>query len=124
MLPGRYQFTVYGTNFRWLRGSVEVVAGETVTVRGTLRPAVRVGLRFHMPKDEDGSSFEVRDAAGGLVIDTELEEGVGHADLWPFLDRGTFFVTASGASGRRYTTRFVVESLERRDESLIDIRVR
>src|SRR5690606_16598217 len=26
MLPGRYRFTVYGKNFRWLRGSVEVVA--------------------------------------------------------------------------------------------------
>src|SRR5690606_9404424 len=84
MLPGRYRFTVYGKNFRWLRGSVEVVAGETLTVRGTLRPAVRVGLRFHRPKGEDGSSFDVRDATGELVIDTELGKGVGHTDLWPF----------------------------------------
>ncbi|MFY9342036.1 MAG: hypothetical protein WAT39_06085, partial [Planctomycetota bacterium] len=56
------------------------------------------------------------------VFATELDHDTAHEDQWPFLDRGTFHVEATGASGRRYATRFTVDSLERRREP-IDVRV-
>lgn len=122
-VPGSYEVTVYGDGFRWLRWrKVEVRPGETTTLRGTLRAAVKTGLRFHMPAGEDGATFEVRDARGELADEVELEAGVASEDWWPHLDRGRFTVTATGTSGRKYATEFTIETLERR-ETLINIRV-
>ncbi len=114
ILPGRYRAKVYGTGFRWLDHEIEVVAGQTATIRGTLRPAARFGLRLHMPADEITATFVIRDAAGNRVFDTELDRGTAFEDNWPFLDRGTFDVEATGKSGRLYRARFTVETLERR----------
>ncbi|MBK8975911.1 MAG: carboxypeptidase regulatory-like domain-containing protein [Planctomycetes bacterium] len=119
-LPGSYDVTVYGTGFRWVRERVRIVAGDTETIRATLRPAVRVALRFHMPPGENGASFVVRDARGETAFDLELDAGLEFEEQWPFLDVGTFDVEATGASGRRYRFRFPVDSLER-SEDRIDV---
>lgn len=111
LLPGRYTATVFGTGFRWLTEEIEVRAGETTTLRGTLRPAVRVGIRLFMPPGETRASFAIRDARGALAFDADLD-GVASEDWWPFFDRGTFHVEATGGTGRRYATRFAVDSLE------------
>ncbi|MBI5850963.1 MAG: carboxypeptidase regulatory-like domain-containing protein [Planctomycetes bacterium] len=111
LVPGRYTATVYGTGFRWLTEAIEIRAGETTALRGTLRPAVRVGIRLHMPSGETRASFLIRDARDVLAFDAELD-GVASEDWWPFFDRGTFHVEATGGTGRRYATRFAVDSLE------------
>lgn len=113
-LPGRYRATVYGTGFRWLVQEVEVVAGRTTKIEGTLRPAARFGLRLHRPAGESAVTFVVRDAAGSDVFNTELDPGSAFEDSWPFLDRGVFEVEATGKSGRLYRARFTVDTLERR----------
>lgn len=113
VLPGRYRAKVYGTGFRWLDHEVEVIAGQTATLRGTLRPAARFGLRLHKPAGELTATFVIRDAAGSRVFDTELDRGTAFEDNWPFLDRGTFEVEATGQSGRLYRARFTVDTLER-----------
>lgn len=111
LLPGRYRATVFGTGFRWLEEPIEIFVGETTRLRGTLRAAVRVGIRLVMPKDERRASFTIRDARGAVAFDAELED-VASEDWWPFLDRGTFHVEALGGSGRRYATQFTVDSLQ------------
>ncbi|MFY9342054.1 MAG: carboxypeptidase-like regulatory domain-containing protein, partial [Planctomycetota bacterium] len=52
VLPGTYRVTIYGAGFRWLHQSLDVLPDATATVRGTLRAAVRVGLRVHRPPGE------------------------------------------------------------------------
>lgn len=121
-LPGRYRATVYGEGFRWLVRDVEIAAGETATLRGTLRAVVRVILRFHMPPGEQGAAFELRDAAGEVLLEAELEAGLAFSDRYPFLGRGRFRVDAKGASGRAYFGEFAVDSLERCDAP-VEIRV-
>ena len=111
LLPGRYKATVFGTGFRWLEEPIEIRVGETTNLRGTLRAAVRVGIRLVMPKDERRASFTIRDARGAIAFDAELED-VASEDWWPFFDRGTFHVEAVGGSGRRYATQFTVDSLQ------------
>ncbi len=114
VLPGRYRAKVYGKGFRWLDQPIDVIAGQTTTIRGTLRAAARFGVRLHMPADERGAMFVIRDATNGIVFDTELDAGTEFKDSWPFLDRGSFEVEATGKSGRLYRARFTVETLERR----------
>src|SRR5690606_6469899 len=121
-LPGRYAVTVYGTGFRSTHADVTVVAGEVVTVRSRLHPAVRTALRFHMPEGERGATFVVRDARGERAFATDLEAGQEFDELWPFLDVGAFEVEVEGASGRRYRFRFTVDSLERREDR-VDVRL-
>jgi len=122
VLPGRYRATVYGQGFRWLVEDVEVVTGQTATLRGTLRAAARFGLRLHKPTGERTATFVVRDGSGNVAFDAELDADTAFEDSWPFLDRGEFRVEATGASGRLYRAHFAVETLERRTAPL-DVRV-
>lgn len=112
LLPGRYRVVVYGTGFRWLEQDLEITAGQVATVRGELRPAVRVGLRFCMPDGERGAVFTITDGTGAVACRHELEDGVASEDLWPFFEIGSFDVAITGSSGRRYHTRFAVTSFE------------
>lgn len=113
LLPGHYRVVVYGTGFRWLEQEVDITARAVSTVRGELRPAVRVGLRFCMPAGEHGASFTITDGSGAVATTHELADGVASEDLWPFFEIGTFTVAITGSSGKRYRTQFAVESLER-----------
>lgn len=122
LLPRTYSATVYGTGFRSFSEDLVIAAGATTELRGTLRAAVRVILRFHMPAGEQGATFEVRDARGALAFDTELEKGLAFTDWYPHLDRGRFDVLARGASGKAYFGAFTVESLVRSVEP-IEVRV-
>jgi hypothetical protein len=122
MPPGRYRVKVHGPGFRWLDQTLEVEAGGTATVRGRLRAAVRVGLRFHVPLGERGVTLVIRDATGAVVFDAEIDPGSSHEDFWPFLERGTFQVESSGKSGRLYGARFTVEGAAR-TAIPIDLRV-
>jgi hypothetical protein len=119
---GTYRARVFGSGFRELDQQVVIPDGGTTTLAGTLRPAVRFGVRLFMPEGERSAKLVVRDSQGQEVLATELEPGTASEDWWPFLDRGVYRAEAVGASGRVYVGQFSVIELTPRAEPL-EVRV-
>lgn len=115
---GRYRARVFGRGFRTLERAIEIQDGAATELTGTLRPAVRFGLRVMKPTGERTARFVVRDSQGQEVLDTDLDAATSSEDWWPFLDRGVYRAEAIGASGRVYVAEFTVVDLAPRSTPL------
>jgi protocatechuate 3,4-dioxygenase beta subunit len=114
VLPGEYDVTIWGEGFLPLERRVTVsrAGAPPSRLELTLEAGQRLPLALALPDGEERASFVVRDAAGRIAYEDEF--GVDEArtvQRWPVLGRGRHRVDVTGASGRRFSGAFEVESL-------------
>jgi hypothetical protein len=114
VLPGEYDVTIWGEGFLALERRVTVsrAGAPPSRLELTLEAGQRLPLALALPDGEERASFVVRDAAGRIAYEDEF--GVDEArtvQRWPVLGRGRPRVDVTGASGRRFSGEFEVESL-------------